>query len=259
MGAGMLVLADAQFDDWQLLADIAGSGAQYLVRSGARRIPLILDRLPDGSYLSVLGRGKLRVRIIEAWITVSYADGTVRREQWRLVTSLLDHRRYPAGELVSLYHQRWEIETTYYSIKHTILDGRVLRSHQPADIDQELYALLVVYQAIVRITTDAVATKPGTDPDRISLTIAVHTARDQVTIAAAVFPNPANMPVGPIGHAVLGKLLPTRRRRARARTVKNPTSKYSPNAGRKPARDLTYTLRTQITIMEDGLTARQRR
>lgn len=258
MDVGMLVLADAQFDDWQLLADVAGTGAQYLVRSGARRIPLILDRLPDGSYLSVLGRGKLRVRVIEAWITVTYADGTIRREQWRLITSLLDHGRYPARELASLYHQRWEIETTYYSIKHTILDGRVLRSHQPADIDQELYALLVVYQAIVRITTDAVATQPGTDPDRISLTIAVHTARDQVTTAAAVFTNPTNVPIGPIGHAVLGNLLPARRQRARARTVKNPTSKYSPNAGRKPARDLPYTLHTQIMIMEDGLTARQR-
>ena len=258
MSAGMLVLADSLFDDWQLLADIAGSGAQYLVRSSARRVPLILDRLPDGSYLSVLGRGKLRVRVIEAWITVSYADGTLRREQWRLLTSLRDHRRYPASELVSLYHQRWEIETTYYSIKHTILDGRVLRSQQPVDVDQELYALLVVYQAIVRITTDAVRTQPGTDPDRISLTVALHTARDQVTIAAAIFTNPTNVPVGPIGHAVLSNLLPTRRHRARARTVKNPTSKYSPNAGKKPATDLSYTLHTQIMIMEEGLTARQR-
>ena len=43
MSAGMLVLADAGFDDWQLLADITATGAQYLVRSSARRIPLILD------------------------------------------------------------------------------------------------------------------------------------------------------------------------------------------------------------------------
>ena len=107
---GMLVLADAGYDSWELLRDIAATQAHYLCRSGARRTPLILTELSDGSYLSVLGYGKLTVRIIEAWVTITWADGTVTREQWRLITSLLDHRRYPAGELVNLYHRRWQAE-----------------------------------------------------------------------------------------------------------------------------------------------------
>jgi hypothetical protein len=113
MTKGMLVLADAGYDSWQLLADIAATGAHFLCRSGARRTPLILERLPDGSYLSVLGYGRLKVRIIEAWVTVTWADGTVTREQWRLVTSLLDHRRYPADGLVILYTAggRWRLPT----------------------------------------------------------------------------------------------------------------------------------------------------
>jgi hypothetical protein len=93
MGQGMLVLADAGYDSWRLLADIAATRAEFLCRSGARRTPLILTRLSDGSYLSVLGYGRLKVRIIEAWVTVTWADGTTTRQQWRLVTSLLDHRR----------------------------------------------------------------------------------------------------------------------------------------------------------------------
>jgi hypothetical protein len=50
------------------------------------------------------------VRVIEAWITITLADGTTRREPWRLVTSLLDHERHPACELVELYHRRWQVE-----------------------------------------------------------------------------------------------------------------------------------------------------
>ncbi|WP_431951686.1 transposase [Actinacidiphila sp. bgisy167] len=63
------------------------------------------------------------MHVIEAWITVTLADGTTRCEPWRLVTSLLDHERYPARELVERYHRRWQVETTYFSIKATMLDG----------------------------------------------------------------------------------------------------------------------------------------
>ena len=44
--------------------DIAATKAHVLCRSGARRTPLILRRLSDGSYLSVLGYGRLKVRIV---------------------------------------------------------------------------------------------------------------------------------------------------------------------------------------------------
>jgi hypothetical protein len=126
---GMLVLADAGYDSWQLPAGIATTRAHYLCRSGVRRTPLILKVLPDGSYPSVLGYGRLKVRIIEAWVTVTWADGTTTREQWRLVTSLLDHTRYPAGDLVALYHRRWQVETTYFSIKSTIRAHRLPDDH----------------------------------------------------------------------------------------------------------------------------------
>jgi len=259
IGAGMLVLADAGYDSWELLRDIAATQAHYLCRSGARRTPLILRELSDGSYLSVLGYGKLKVRIIEAWVTITWADGTVTREQWRLVTSLLDHRRYPASELVSLYHRRWQAETTYLSIKSTILDGRVLRSQHPTDIDQEVYALLTVYQTIIRIAVDAVDTCPDARPDRISFTTALQTAADQVIAAVGIIIAVGDRLVGVIGQAVLNDLLPTPRNRGKARTRKNPTSKYSPNAGTFPQTSLNYTINTNVTIMEEGLTARSNR
>jgi hypothetical protein len=261
MVSGMLLLADCGYDSWELFAQVGGiKGAHYLCRSGAGRTPLILTRLPDGSYLSVLGPELLKVRIVEAWITVTSQDGTVRVEQWRLITDLFDHERYPAADLVDLYHERWQVETAYFSIKATILDGRVLRSDRPEDIDQEVWALLSVYQAIIRMTVDAVASRPRLDPDRASFTVALQTAGDQVIAAAGVFPELVIDPVGAIGLAVLANLLPQRRRsRGKARSRKNPTSKYGPNAGKHPHTAQTYTFTARVEIMKEGLTARSRR
>ncbi|MET7458716.1 transposase domain-containing protein [Streptomyces sp. NPDC005574] len=103
LDASMLLLADTAFDSRALLEQVRATGAQFLVRSGARRCPAIVRRLPDGSYLSRLpgpyrpghGYPSLPARVIKAWITVTLDDGTVRREQWRLITSLLDHLTRP--------------------------------------------------------------------------------------------------------------------------------------------------------------------
>jgi hypothetical protein len=265
----MLLLADANFDAIDFLHDITGTGAQFLVRSSARRNPIIQQRLGDGSYLATLntavyragvGYRLLPVRVVEAWITVTLADGTTRREPWRLVTSLLDAERYPARELVDLYHRRWQAETSYFSIKATMLDGRVLRSRSISGLDQEVYALLTAYQALIRAAADAVGTRPGTAMERISFTVLLETAADQVTLAAGVFPSTTDSLVGAIGRAVLNALWPAEpRRRIKARSRKNPTSKYGPNAKRNPQQAQTYTLAVDIQIMEKGLASRQPR
>lgn len=101
---GMILLADRNFGAKALLADIAGTGAELLVRlKNGRRMP-VLARYRDGSYLSMLGA--VRVRVIEAEITIHTTAGR-RTGTYRLATTLLDHRRYPAAELITLYHQRW--------------------------------------------------------------------------------------------------------------------------------------------------------
>jgi hypothetical protein len=127
LDATMLLLADAGFDAATFLNQVTSTGARLLVRGDANRRPTITQRLPDGSYLARIGYRilptLLLVRIVEATVTITLADGTERTEPWRLITNLLDHTRHPARELVHLYHERWQAETTYASIKHTILDG----------------------------------------------------------------------------------------------------------------------------------------
>ena len=71
---------------------------------------------------------------------------------------------------------------------HTLLGGRVLRSGDRPGVEQEIWALLVLYQLLRTAIADAAGTVPGTDPDRASFTIALNAARDQVTAPQGVFP-----------------------------------------------------------------------
>ncbi len=238
LGAGMLVLADRAYDQDAFLARLAATGAAFLVRGKASRSPVVAARLPDGSYLS--RAGQLDVRIIEADVTVAAAAGPRLRQGYRLITTLTDHRRFPAADLARLYHERWEIESAYYALRHTLLHGRVLRSGDRPGLEQETWALLTGYQLLRTAMTDAAARRPGTDPDRASFTTALHTAADTITAAAGISPPGPAAPA--ITRAVLSTLLPPRRPRYSARQVKSPPSRYQPRPGDpRPALPATIT------------------
>ena len=81
----------------------------------------------------------------------------------------------------------------------------MLRSGDPAGLEQEMWALLALYQALRIAITDAVATVPGTDPDRASYQIAVQTAQMLVTGARNVATGASDL-AGDIGRAVLANL-----------------------------------------------------
>ena len=231
LDATMLVLMDRGFDGGDFLAAVAATKAQFLVRlTSTRRLP-VLRHLPDGSFLSVIGG--VRVRIITAQVTVTCHDGTSYGGTYRLATTLLDHRAYPAQALMALYHERWEHEVTYLALRHTLLQGRVLRSGDPAGIEQETWALLAVYQALRSAVTDAVQSVPGTDPDRASWQIAVGTAQDLVITAANITDPDTDLP-GDIGRAVLARLHGPRRPRVCARKVKSPLSRWNKHPDGKP-------------------------
>ncbi|MGI5142839.1 IS4 family transposase [Streptomyces sp. CA-106110] len=221
---GMIVLLDRNFAAQALVTAMARTGAHVLTRvKNGRRLP-VLGRCGDGSYLSAIGA--VPVRVIDCEITITTATGR-STGLYRLVTTLTDHRTHPAAELITLYHQRWEIETAYLEIKSTTLGGRVLRARTPDGVSQELYALLVTYQALRLAMADATAARPGIDPDRASFTTALNTARDLVIQAAGVIADTVVDLVGAIGRHVLADLMPDRRIRTRPRVVKRAISKYN--------------------------------
>jgi hypothetical protein len=231
LDATMLALMDRGFDGGGFLAAVAATKAQFLVRlTSTRRLP-VLRRLPDGSFTSVIGG--VKVRVITAAVTVTCHDGTSYGGTYRLATTLLDHRAYSAQALMALYHERWEHEVAYLALRHTLLQGRVLRSGDPAGIEQETWALLAVYQALRTAVTDAVQSVPGTDPDRASWQAAVETAQN-LTVTAANITGGEDDLRGDIGHAVLSRLHGPRRPRVCARKVKSPLSRWNKHPDGKP-------------------------
>jgi hypothetical protein len=241
---GMLLLADRNYAGADLLATLAATGAHLLIRCKNGRRLTMTRRLSDGSWLSRIGT--LTVRVIEARISITTTQGS-HTGHYRLVTTLLDAHTHPAAELIRLYHERWEIETAYLELNSSILAGRVLRARTPDGIDQEIHALLIVYQLLRTAMADATDTRPGVDPDRASFTTALNTARDQLVHAAGIIADTVIDLVGVIGAQVLANLLPARRIRVKTRMIKRSNSKYQargPNIDRH-----SYQATTSIDIL----------
>jgi hypothetical protein len=95
---------------------------------------------------------------------------------------------------------------------------------------------------------------------RISFTVLCHTAADTVVTGTGILhpQAPADL-VGTIGRAAFDALHPARQRhRFKARTRKNPTSKYGPKAGQQPTISQNYTVHVTVTFFEHGLANRSR-
>jgi hypothetical protein len=209
--AGMLLLADRGFYGFGLWTAAAATGADLLWRVSAKLSLPVAAALPDGSWLahvndpaavrrrtarngqrrrrgSTLGPDTgplpgITVRVIEFWLTTTTGDGAARTERYRLITTLLDHRRYPAAALAAGYARRWAIETGFRECKTYLRGpGRILRSRTPDLTRQELWAYLAVYQAI-RAVICLAAASAGLDPGRISFTATLHAVRRTLTTA----------------------------------------------------------------------------
>ena len=221
---GMLLLADRNFAVTALIEKIAARDAQALIRCKNGRVLPAIKQLSDRSWLARMGA--VTVRVIDARISVRLDGEATHRGHYRLVTTLTDEKRYPAKELVALYHQRWEIETSYLEMKSSIGGGRVLRARTPTGITQEVYALLITYQALRTAIADTALASPDINPDRLSFTVALHAARDQVIHAAAAIADTTIDLIGCIGAAALKQPLPARRSRSSPRVVKRAISKH---------------------------------
>lgn len=85
-----------------------------------------------------------------------------------LLTSLLDPSKYPAKEVVALYHERWELELGFDEIKTEMLDRQeTLRSLSPWTVEQEVWGTLLAYN-LVRLEMERVAKLAGVEPVELS-------------------------------------------------------------------------------------------
>jgi hypothetical protein len=186
---GELVLWDCGFYGFGLIERACRDGKLFLGPAPDHVVLGAIERLGDGSYLARIypspnhrrdDRGGLGVRVVE--YTLEEPARTGCGERHRLVTNLTDAPRFPARELIVLYHQRWEIELANDEITTHQLDRMVeLRSLTPAGAVQELYAVLVAHNAVRAIMCESVG---GTaiDPRTLSFINAVRIIRETVQV-----------------------------------------------------------------------------
>jgi len=174
--------------------------AHFLGRTKAN-VVLPVERvervLPDGSYLSTLypsstarrrHQDGIVVRVVEYALDTPAGPRTGGKKRYRLVTSLLDYRAFPADVLATTYHERWEVETTLDEVKvHQWAHPRPLRSKHPREVVQELYGLLLAHLAIRTLMYQA-ALQDGVDPDRLSFTGALRVLRRAIPRAQRTAP-----------------------------------------------------------------------
>lgn len=191
---GMLCLADRLFFSYKLWQKAAKTGADLLWRvKGDVRLD-VEQRLPDGSFLSHVypsssdrrrRRHGIAVRVIEYRL-----EGVNDAEPlYRLITTILDHKRAPARELAALYHERWEIETALDELKTHLRGAQiVLRSKTPELVKQEFFGLLMAHYAIRGLMHEA-ALKADEDPDRLSFMHAVRVVQRRMPRYAVIPPS----------------------------------------------------------------------
>jgi hypothetical protein len=198
---GLLFLLDAGLYAVDILWDIDQKQHKFIVKASKRAKFKPIKSFDDGSFLARLTHkipdpdapktksGRQR------WKKV-YLDVRVIRFQIpgfrpvTLVTNILDPKT-SAREIALHYHQRWDIEVAYDEIKTHLcatLRGQsptTFRSKRPDLVKQELYALLIMYNAVRSLICQA-AMKQGKDPRFISFLDALQHIIDAAPMMTAV-------------------------------------------------------------------------
>jgi len=105
-----------------------------------------------------------------------------------LLTSLHDHKKFPAREMVALYHERWELELGFDEVKTELLEREeALRSKTPRGVAQDLWSLGLLYN-LVRLEMEQIAAEAGVPPTRISFIAALQFIQNCWLICAAMAP-----------------------------------------------------------------------
>lgn len=205
IGPGMVLFADRGFFSYDLWRKATATGADLLWRIRTDRSgpkPLRVKDLPDGSYLAHLRRAtpaaeRNREPMLVRVVDYTVDDGrnksdtdteTATGVEHRLFTTLLDPDEVSADDLAAAYATRWEIELAFDELKtHQRGPRMVLRSKSPDLVKQELWGHLCCHFAIRTLMVGA-AEHAGHDPDRISFTTALRTARTTVAHSGAFSP-----------------------------------------------------------------------
>lgn len=176
-----LFMFDAGLYSFAMMWQIEQQDCAFLLKVSSHPHLPVLKRLPDGSYLSEM-TGKLldpsrTTDTRNAWRHETLAVRVIAYQipgfrATRLVTNILAVS-ITAKALVCQYHKRWDIELCFDEIKThqcATLQGQMptlFRSKRPDLVEQEFYAMLLLYNLIRELMQQA-ATQEDKDPLSLS-------------------------------------------------------------------------------------------
>jgi putative transposase len=187
---GDVMLADRYFCSFFMLAILKSRGIDVCMRlHQLRQVDRSkVKRLGDNDYIDTWHRpqrAKWMSRQLydsipeqmEIRIVTFDAKTENHTEPLNVVTTLLDHEKYPAREIGKLYGYRWHVELDIFSIKQSLnLDH--LRCKSPDMIRREFWTTLLAYN-MVRLVCAQAAFVHKKLPRQMSFTIACNTLLSQ--------------------------------------------------------------------------------
>ena len=151
--AGDILLGDANFENYFLLALVLQAGADVVFeKNGARLIDFrkCYQKLgnKDGLF-------KLTRPVRPEWMSQDLYNQmpeelvirAVKNKTRIIVTTLLDAEEYSRTEIIGLYLKRWHVETDFDVIK-TTMQMEMLRCKSPEMVRKEISVNLLVYNMI---------------------------------------------------------------------------------------------------------------
>ena len=174
-GPGLLLM-DRLYGCASFILDVQDASAgqtQVLVRVRSNLKGKVIRVLSEGSTLlqiSASGKsatqGKRTLLVREVRARVQHVGE--QAVEVRLWTTLLDEKKHPAGELVTLYTRRWEHELFYRELKAHVAGSSLLKAHSEQTAQSELVGMILA-ASIVAEQRVAAAEQVELPPVRLSL------------------------------------------------------------------------------------------
>jgi hypothetical protein len=217
-----------------------GNNRHWLVRAKKNLRWSVLRRLGPKDYLIEMKVSKQartqHPELPKLWVARAI---TYQRKGFRpqiLLTSLVDETAYPAKEVATLYHLRWELEMGLNEVKtELLLQKESLRSKCVALVYQEMWGILLAYN-LVRLEMERVAKEANVEPTRISFIATLRLMTDEWLWHALAAPGAVSQRLSHLRASIYILILPPRRSKRRyPREVKIKMSNY-PCKRRAPTR-----------------------
>jgi hypothetical protein len=160
-----------------------GKNRHWLTRATARTTWREVRKLGKGDFLVELAVSSYAQSkdesLPKSWLVRAIEYQHEGHDRKVLLTSLTDAERYPAKELIALYHERWEIELSFDEVKTELLEREeTIRSKSRAAVEQEMWGILLAYN-LIRLEMERIADEADVEPTRISFVTALRMIRTE--------------------------------------------------------------------------------